>query len=351
MGTALARIKRRYGSLAEAKAAQPVVLKLLLAHDGAVESRERGRLHTARADQALSSETVLARLLHTHRRRFRPVTSSPKAPAAAAEEPKGAGHTEFGAGHPGLGRSGVARAPAASPSRTPPPTRWAPSTMRWRCFCAIAPHARRTRYAPTAPNCAASCAGASARQCGPLSDLTGLKRTMIAANSFIVATRPLPAGAGDTILPGGVVGSDSRLLLYFRKDAQGRLLLGGRGSFAEPTSPQAWRHLERSVDFLFPQVKGIGYEYRWAGRVAVTPGFMPHVHEPAPGMTIALGYNGRGIGMATTLGCALAKHLASDSPSPFVYPLRAIKPIPGHSLQRLYLAAVVAYFRLLDKLM
>lgn len=180
----------------------------------------------------------------------------------------------------------------------------------------------------------------------------GLKRTIIAANSFIVATRPLPAGAGDTILPGGVVGSDSRrLLLYFRKDTQGRLLLGGRGSFAEPTSPQAWRHLERSVDFLFPQVKGIGYEYRWAGRVAVTPDFMPHVHEPAPGMTIALGYNGRGIGMATTLGCALAEHLASDSPSPFVYPLSAIKPIPGHSLQRLYLAAAVAYFRLLDKLM
>ena len=59
----LTRIKRRYGSLADAKAAQPTVLNLLLAHDGAVEYWERGRLRAAPADQAPSPETVLTRLL------------------------------------------------------------------------------------------------------------------------------------------------------------------------------------------------------------------------------------------------------------------------------------------------
>ena len=58
---------------------------------------------------------------------------------------------------------------------------------------------------------------------------------------------------------------------------------------------------------MFPQLKGIEYEYRWAGRIAITRNFLPHVHLPADGMTIALGYNGRGIAMATTLG----KHLAA----------------------------------------
>jgi glycine/D-amino acid oxidase-like deaminating enzyme len=33
------------------------------------------------------------------------------------------------------------------------------------------------------------------------------------------------------------------------------------------------------------------------------------VHEPAPGLTVALGYNGRGIAKATTMG----KHLAASS--------------------------------------
>ncbi|WP_238587335.1 hypothetical protein [Cupriavidus sp. IDO] len=85
----LAELQRRYGSLADAKAAQPAVLKLLLAHDGAIEYWERGRLRTVPADQAPSP--VLTRLLHTHRRRFRSVASSPKIPAvreaADATEP------------------------------------------------------------------------------------------------------------------------------------------------------------------------------------------------------------------------------------------------------------------------
>ncbi|WP_035883589.1 tyrosine-type recombinase/integrase [Cupriavidus metallidurans] len=84
----LTRLKRRYGSLAEAKAAQPAVLTLLLAHDGAVEYWERGRLRTAPADQAPSPDTVLARLLHVHRRRFR-LAGAPgnteTAPAGLAE--------------------------------------------------------------------------------------------------------------------------------------------------------------------------------------------------------------------------------------------------------------------------
>lgn len=154
-----------------------------------------------------------------------------------------------------------------------------------------------------------------------------------------------------TSLPGGEVGSDSRrLLLYFRKDAAGRLLLGGRGSFAEPTSPRAWAHLERSAVQLFPQLQGIGYQYRWAGRVAVTRDSLPHVHEPAPGLTIALGYNGRGIAMATTLGRALATRLAGDDGAPFAFPISHIRAIPAHPLQRLYFSAAVAWFRLLDQL-
>jgi site-specific recombinase XerD len=73
----LARVKRRYGSLAEAKATQPVVLKLLLSHEAAVEYWERGRMRTVAVGQAPSPETVLTRLLHTHRRRFQKSLAQP----------------------------------------------------------------------------------------------------------------------------------------------------------------------------------------------------------------------------------------------------------------------------------
>ncbi|MEJ1128361.1 FAD-binding oxidoreductase [Variovorax sp. CCNWLW225] len=183
---------------------------------------------------------------------------------------------------------------------------------------------------------------------GPL--WPGLSRTVLAANSFIVATTPLEGAAADAILPRGETASTSqRLLLYFRKDAQGRLLMGGRGHFADPSGPSDFSHLERSLALLFPTLGPLRYEYRWAGRIAVTRDFMPHVHTPAPGLTIALGYNGRGIALATSMG----KHLASrlvDAKAEFPYPVTAIQPIPLHGLQRFYVAGGVAWYSLLDRL-
>jgi glycine/D-amino acid oxidase-like deaminating enzyme len=186
-----------------------------------------------------------------------------------------------------------------------------------------------------------------------------LQESVIAANSFIIATPPLPPELGASILSGGEVVSDSRrLLLYYRRDAAGRLLMGGRGPFADPQGPQDFAHLERSMALLFPQLAGIDIEYRWGGRVAITRDFLPHVHEPAAGLTIALGYNGRGIAMASTMGRCLAQRLANPGSdagkgekkdSAFPFPISTIQPIPLHGLQRFYIAAGVAYYRLLDK--
>ncbi len=177
----------------------------------------------------------------------------------------------------------------------------------------------------------------------------GLSRTVLAANSFIVATAPLQGAAAHAILPGGETASTSqRLLLYFRKDAQGRLLMGGRGHFADPAGPADFAHLERSLELLFPQLGPLEYEYRWAGRIAVTRDFMPHVHTPAPGLTIALGYNGRGIALATSMGRHVAARLLQPG-ADFPYPVTPLRPLPLHGLQRFYIAAGVAWYSLLDR--
>ncbi|MEH3086851.1 MAG: FAD-binding oxidoreductase [Xylophilus ampelinus] len=178
----------------------------------------------------------------------------------------------------------------------------------------------------------------------------GLARTVLAANSFIVATRPL-GPAGDAILPGGETASTSqRLLLYFRKDAQGRLLMGGRGHFPDPGGPSDFAHLERAAARMFPQLGAIGFAHRWSGRIAVTRDFMPHLHQPAPGITMALGYNGRGIALATSMGRAVAALLYGPPGSACPYPITPIQPIPLHSLQRFYIAAGVAWYSLLDRI-
>jgi len=178
----------------------------------------------------------------------------------------------------------------------------------------------------------------------------GMAQSILAANSFIVATKPLRGRAAESILPGQeTVSTAQRLLLYFRKDSHGRLLMGGRGLFNDPTSPADFAHLERSLALLFPQLGPLEFEYRWAGRIAITRDFMPHVHEPAPGLTLALGCNGRGIALCTSLGQQLAGRLC-DNQAEFAYPVTPLQRLPMHGLQRFYIGAGVAWYSLLDRL-
>jgi glycine/D-amino acid oxidase-like deaminating enzyme len=175
----------------------------------------------------------------------------------------------------------------------------------------------------------------------------GLRRTVIAANSFQVATAPLPEELSRSILPRGQVASDTRRLLkYFRRDAVGRLLVGGRGPFREPQGPEDFSHVRKAALELFPRIAGIDFEHHWSGRVALTRDHLPHLHEPVPGLTVCLGYNGRGVALATSMGIALANHFLAGAALPF--PCLPMRPFPFHGLQRLYVAAVIAYYRVRD---
>ena len=176
-----------------------------------------------------------------------------------------------------------------------------------------------------------------------------LQQTVIAANSFQVATRPLDEALSRTILPRGQVASDTRRLLrYFRRDAAGRFLMGGRGPFREPTGPADFTHLARAVDHLFPQLRDVEYEFHWSGRVALTRDHLPHLHQPAPGLIAFLGCNGRGVGLATAIGAALAEHVLNAGRTTLPFPTTPLQPIPLHGFHRLYVSAVIAYYRLRD---
>jgi len=178
-----------------------------------------------------------------------------------------------------------------------------------------------------------------------------LRKTVIAANSFQVATRRLPDKLQQTVLPEGHVASDTRkLLLYYRWDQHGRLIMGGRGPFREPSGPSAYRHLERVIGLLFPQLEGTRCEFYWTGRVALTRDHLPHVHQPAPGLTVFLGYNGRGVAMATTLGTLVARNLIAPADNPLPLPITAIRPIPFHALHRIYATAILQTYRFRDYL-
>lgn len=178
----------------------------------------------------------------------------------------------------------------------------------------------------------------------------GLAKTVLSANSFIVATEPLGGRAAHILAAGETLSTAQRLLVYLRKDKEGRLILGGRGKFSDPTGPEGFAHLERSLSLLYPELGPFSFGYRWAGRIAITQDFMPHVHQPEKGLTIALGYNGRGIAAATSMGKSLAELITTqDTALHFPYSITGINPIPFHGLQRFYITAGVAWYGLQDR--
>ena len=178
-----------------------------------------------------------------------------------------------------------------------------------------------------------------------------LAETIVPLHSFQIATAPLPPDLAATILPEGQAVSDSRrILVYYRKSADGRLVLGGRGRMALPSSAGDWAHLERALLRLYPALSGLAIERRWFGRVAMTPDHLPHIHEPERGLVAVVGCQGRGVGLMTALGERLAGYLQSGDARQLPFPVSPIRPIPFHAFRQVGVAATIAWYRLLDAL-
>jgi glycine/D-amino acid oxidase-like deaminating enzyme len=181
--------------------------------------------------------------------------------------------------------------------------------------------------------------------------IPGLAETIVPLHSFQIATAPLSSSLAGAILREGQAVSDSRrILVYYRKSADGRLVLGGRGRMALPTGPADWAHLERALLRLYPALSGVPIERRWFGRVAMTPDHLPHIHEPEPGLLAAVGCQGRGVGLMTALGKRIAGYLSSGDVRQLPFPLSPIRPIPFHAFRQIGVAATIAWYRALDAL-
>lgn len=177
----------------------------------------------------------------------------------------------------------------------------------------------------------------------------GLRKTIVPVHSFQIATVPVQGPIADRIFPEGHHAADTRhLIQYFRKDPAGRILVGGQGKPGGARSAADFSHLLQSLIAMFPALSGVEIDYAWSGVVAVTPDYLPHVHELRPGVTAALGYNGRGVAMATAVGQSLAQHLLNPA-QPIAIPVTRPRKIPFHGLNQVYAEIAARYFRHLDR--
>ena len=176
-----------------------------------------------------------------------------------------------------------------------------------------------------------------------------LAQTVVPVYSYIAATRPLSADLRLKILPKGQAVSDSRRLLrYYRLDAAGRMVMGGRGKSRESSLRSDYASIIASAVELYPQLAACEWEFVWGGKVALTLDHVPHLHELAPGVHAALGYNGRGVAMATVMGKLLADRVQGRGDG--VFPATPIRPVPLHRWRRPVFELIVAWKRALDRL-
>ena len=175
-----------------------------------------------------------------------------------------------------------------------------------------------------------------------------IARSIVPFRSSIIATAPLSDNIASSILPRGTVAADTKRLLRWYRKFDNRLIFGGRGAFDQDDSPAAFARLYRQMQDIFPQVENQKIDYRWSGLVAMTLDYLPHIIHTSDRVTIAAGFNGSGVAVATYAGACAADLLTGGRPELGVLQSLAFNPIPAHVFIDPGVRMVTAYYQLLD---
>ena len=126
------------------------------------------------------------------------------------------------------------------------------------------------------------------------------------------------------------------------------LVIGGPGGLWAPHSGSslAFDLLETSTRRMFPALAKTAFPHRWAARDTVTLDLTPHLYEPEPGLFSALGFNGRGLAIGTSLGMVLAGRASGESAESQPFPTTEASPVPLDPFTTLGFHLKVAWARL-----
>ncbi|MDE2304364.1 MAG: FAD-binding oxidoreductase [Gammaproteobacteria bacterium] len=175
-----------------------------------------------------------------------------------------------------------------------------------------------------------------------------LRRSIVPLFGSVAATAPLDEAIAARILPGrNVLYETGRVTVYYRLDRANRLVIGGRGPMREIADAAAIPQIREYARRLWPALSRVAWTHGWGGRLAMTPDHYPHLHELAPGLIAFLGYNGRGVALATAMGAELARR-ALDPRADLAMPVTNPKSIPLHPLWPLAVKAAIWHGRVSD---
>jgi len=175
-----------------------------------------------------------------------------------------------------------------------------------------------------------------------------LRESIVPVSSFLVASDPLTEQQRASVLPGRhAVSETANVQTYYRIDAQGRFVMGGRGNVTNLELDDNTRWLEQRAVAMFPLLDNVHWAHRWGGHVAMTPEWLPRLMQLDNNAYAGMGYNGRGVAMATMMGKQLAQQVVEGSTQ---LPLQPLKPILFHRFRQLGITARIAGGLMRDRL-
>jgi glycine/D-amino acid oxidase-like deaminating enzyme len=169
---------------------------------------------------------------------------------------------------------------------------------------------------------------------GPLAP--AMAASIIPVVAHQVATERLAPAVRDAILIGRPCLADTRRHTFaVRLSPDDRLVTGGLVAGGPGALARAARVFLGRLGRRFPALPPLRAEFVWRGTIATTPDFLPRLFQIGPGAYAAIGCNGRGVAMTTTLGRELAPLLAGAiGPEDLPLPTSQPQPIRAHWLVR-----------------
>lgn len=143
-----------------------------------------------------------------------------------------------------------------------------------------------------------------------------VRRSLIPARPYQVATQPLGAEVRARILPGRNPVADLHHHTFaYRWSPDDRIVTGGLGLFNDAGAvPRMARYFLRRLHQYLPGLPRLKAAYAWNGVVATTPDLLPEIWSVGKGLYAPIGCNGRGIAVTSAMGAALAHFLATRDP-------------------------------------
>jgi glycine/D-amino acid oxidase-like deaminating enzyme len=174
------------------------------------------------------------------------------------------------------------------------------------------------------------------------------RRRVFPAESFVIATEPLPDNLARKLIPSRRVVYDTKnMVAYYALSRENRMIWGGEGTATGLSAKRNIATLCSGMLRVFPELEDAKIDYFWGGTLGMTLDRNTHAGQ-VDGMWFSMCYVGHGVTLATYLGEQMANAiLGVERFNPFDG--LAIPRVPFYEGKAWFVNLGKAWFQLLDR--